>query len=59
MIYLNERQSLFYDTKQYNSYVRLRRDHLMKLGLLKHQRHEIDFFAYLKWRAEGKVKTVE
>lgn len=47
MVYLNQPSEYFEDSKTYNSFVRLRRDHLDKLGA--NDRVELCFDEYKKW----------
>ena len=47
---MNDMQDYLWDTKKYNSYVRLRRDHHDKLAMKESQRPEIDFNKYMEWK---------
>jgi hypothetical protein len=53
-IYLQEPADFFVDRQCYNGFVRVRRDHLERLGLAKNQQIEIDFYDFDAWFEQRK-----
>jgi hypothetical protein len=49
MIYFSEKRDFFRDTKTYNSFVRVRRDHLKKLGVSSYI--EVSYEEFAQWKA--------
>ena len=49
-LFLNDKSDLFLDTFHHNSYIRLRRDHLNKLGHENIEENEIDENNYHSWK---------
>jgi hypothetical protein len=45
---MNEKNWYFTDTKSYNAFIKLRRDHLKMLGVKKYV--EVDFFEFIEYK---------